>query len=147
MEQSRLRYIIRDPRYGSSPAGRNYSGNCPVPQPEIRQRHTVELTKDSYYNMKEKILPVMHIVDRAKAAMERAGISVTVPGRHRRRPPVYEGLPCPKPVHRRRELSRTVRVHSVEDMERCTQMLVELLLPVGQAKGGCLKAQFCKCSF
>ncbi len=54
--------------------------------------------KDSYYNMKEKILPHMHLVDNAKLAMERAGVTPVVT-------PIrggtdgarlsYEGLPCP----------------------------------------------------
>lgn len=54
--------------------------------------------KDQYYNMKEKIEPVMHIVDTAKKAMEKLGITPIIK-------PVrggtdgsrlsYMGLPCP----------------------------------------------------
>lgn len=54
--------------------------------------------KDSYYNMKEKILPHMHIVKRAMDAMRAAGYSpVTVPirGGTDGARLSYMGLPCP----------------------------------------------------
>ena len=54
--------------------------------------------RDQYYNMREKIEPVMHIVDLAKAAMEAVGVTPNVK-------PIrggtdgarlsFEGLPCP----------------------------------------------------
>ena len=57
----------------------------------------LEIT-DQYYNMREKIEPVMHIVDIAKKAMEQAGVKPIVK-------PIrggtdgarlsYDGLPCP----------------------------------------------------
>lgn len=60
---------------------------------------TVELEmRDQYYNMREKIEPVMHIIDLAKSAMESAGITPVIK-------PIrggtdgarlsFEGLPCP----------------------------------------------------
>ncbi len=60
---------------------------------------TVEIEmRDQYYNMREKIEPVMHIVDLAKEAMEAVGITPVVK-------PIrggtdgarlsFEGLPCP----------------------------------------------------
>lgn len=60
---------------------------------------TVELEmRDQYYNMREKIEPVMHIVELAKSAMESAGITPVIK-------PIrggtdgarlsFEGLPCP----------------------------------------------------
>ncbi len=54
--------------------------------------------KDQYYNMKEKILPVMHIVDTAKQAIERCGIQpkiIPVRGGTDGARLSYEGLPCP----------------------------------------------------
>ena len=54
--------------------------------------------RDSYYNMKEKILPHMHLVDNAKAAMEAVGITpvvVPVRGGTDGARLSYEGLPCP----------------------------------------------------
>ena len=53
---------------------------------------------DSYYNMKEKILPHMHLVDNAKLAMSRAGVTPKVcpiRGGTDGARLSYEGLPCP----------------------------------------------------
>ena len=53
---------------------------------------------DSYYNMKEKILPVMHVITRAEDAMRAAGVEpVTVPirGGTDGARLSYQGLPCP----------------------------------------------------
>ena len=92
---------------------------------------TVELTlKDSYYNMKERILPVMHIIARAKTAMERVGITpVTVPVRGGTDGArlSYEGLPCPNLCTGGENYHGRFEYIPVEDMELCTQMLVELL--------------------
>ena len=60
---------------------------------------TVEIEmRDQYYNMREKIEPVMHIIDLAKSAMESVGVTPTIK-------PIrggtdgarlsFEGLPCP----------------------------------------------------
>ena len=38
----------------------------------MRVRWTVEV-RDQYYNMREKVEPVMHIIDIAKEAMEACG--------------------------------------------------------------------------
>lgn len=56
------------------------------------------MMRDSYYNMKEKILPVMHVVERAENAFKAAGVTPKVQ-------PIrggtdgarlsFEGLPCP----------------------------------------------------
>ena len=53
---------------------------------------------DSYYNMKEKILPHMHLVDNARLAMEQAGVTPKVcpiRGGTDGARLSYEGLPCP----------------------------------------------------
>ena len=53
---------------------------------------------DSYYNMKEKILPHMHLVDNARMAMEQAGVTPKVcpiRGGTDGARLSYEGLPCP----------------------------------------------------
>jgi len=54
--------------------------------------------KDSYYNMKEMILPHMHIVDRAMDAMRAAGyspVAVPIRGGTDGARLSYMGLPCP----------------------------------------------------
>ncbi len=92
---------------------------------------TVKLTlKDSYYNMREKIEPCMFIVDRAKKSMEAVGITpVTVPirGGTDGARLSYMGLPCPNLCTGGANYHSRFEYVPVEDMERITQMLVQLL--------------------
>lgn len=58
---------------------------------------TLEL-KDQYYNMREKIEPVMHIIDIAFKAMEEAGVTPKVKairGGTDGAQLSFKGLPCP----------------------------------------------------
>ena len=58
---------------------------------------TAEIS-DSYYNMKEKILPNMHLINNAEAAMRACGVTpkiVPIRGGTDGARLSYEGLPCP----------------------------------------------------
>ena len=92
---------------------------------------TVVLTlKDSYFNMREKIEPCMFIVERAKKAMEAVGITpVTVPirGGTDGARLSYMGLPCPNLCTGGANYHSRFEYVPVEDMERITKMLVQLL--------------------
>ncbi len=76
---------------------------------------TVEVEiKDSYRNMLEKIKPHFHLVENARKAIEKAGLTpeeVPCPRRHRWCRPELEGPALPQPGHRRLQLPRRVRVH------------------------------------
>ncbi len=93
---------------------------------------TVKLTlKDSYYNMREKIEPCMFIIDRAKAAMEAVGMeAVTVPirGGTDGARLSYMGLPCPNLCTGGENYHSRFEYIPVEDMEKITEMLVQLLV-------------------
>ena len=95
---------------------------------------TVKLTlKDSYYNMREKIEPCMFIVERAKKAMEAVGITpVTVPirGGTDGARLSFMGLPCPNLCTGGANYHSRFEYVPVEDMEKITQMLVQLLTTV-----------------
>ena len=95
---------------------------------------TVKLTlKDSYFNMREKIEPCMFIVDRAKKAMEAVGITpVTVPirGGTDGARLSYMGLLCPNLCTGGANYHSRFEYVPVEDMERITKMLVQLLTHV-----------------
>ena len=131
VELSQLRYIIRDHDMGKFTRMKDLFGEIAAFLNGKYGEGTVELTlKDSYYNMKERILPVMHIIDRAKTAMERVGITpVTVPVRGGTDGArlSYEGLPCPNLCTGGENYHGRFEYIPVEDMELCTQMLVELL--------------------
>ena len=89
--------------------------------------------KDSYYNMREKIEPCMFIVDRAQKAMEAVGITpITVPirGGTDGARLSYMGLPCPNLCTGGANFHSRFEYIPVEDMQRITDMLVQLLTHV-----------------
>ena len=94
---------------------------------------TVEVKlKDSYYNMKEKILPVMHIVERAKMAMREAGmdpVAVPIRGGTDGARLSFEGLPCPNLCTGGENFHGKFEYIPIEDMELCVQMLKNILKP------------------
>lgn len=131
VERAQLRYIIRDHDMEKFTRRKRLFQRIAEFLNDKYGFQAVELElKDSYYNMKEKILPVMHVVDRAKAAMERAGISpavVPIRGGTDGARLSYEGLPCPNLCTGGENYHGRFEYIPVEDMELCTQMLVELL--------------------
>ena len=97
---------------------------------------TVKLNlKDSYYNMKEKIEPCMFIVERAKKAMEAVGIApetVPIRGGTDGARLSFMGLPCPNLCTGGANYHSRFEYVPVEDMEKITQMLVQLLTTAGE---------------
>ena len=95
---------------------------------------TVKLTlKDSYFNMLEKIEPCMYIIERAEKAMREVGITpITVPirGGTDGARLSYMGLPCPNLCTGGANFHSRYEYVPVEDMEKITQMLVQLLTTV-----------------
>ena len=92
---------------------------------------TVELTiRDSYFNMKQCIEPVMYVVERAKQAMEAVGMTareVPIRGGTDGARLSYMGLPCPNLCTGGENYHGRFEYIPVEDMEQCTEMLVTLL--------------------
>ncbi len=85
---------------------------------------------DSYYNMKEQILPRMEVVDYAVKAMENLGISPEVT-------PIrggtdgarlsYMGLPCPNLFTGGRNFHGRLEYAVKEEMEQVPELLLEIL--------------------
>jgi tripeptide aminopeptidase len=92
---------------------------------------TAELTlRDSYYNMKEKILPVMHIIDRAKKAMSDAGVApriIPIRGGTDGARLSYEGLPCPNLSTGGENFHGIHEFVSVDAMEKMVEVLVNIV--------------------
>lgn len=134
VERSTLRYIIRDldmEKFLEKKALMEAAAAF------INRKYgegTLELTiRDSYYNMRQKIEPVMYVVDRAKAAMEAVGITpvvVPVRGGTDGARLSYEGLPCPNLCTGGDNYHGRFEYIPVEDMEKCTEMLVRILTDV-----------------
>ena len=89
--------------------------------------------RDSYYNMKQCIAPVMYVVDRAKRAMSAVGMEpreVPIRGGTDGARLSYEGLPCPNLCTGGENYHGRFEFIPVEDMEACVDMLVEVLTNV-----------------
>ena len=92
---------------------------------------TVELTiRDSYFNMKQCIEPVMYVVERAKRAMEAVGMDareVPIRGGTDGARLSYMGLPCPNLCTGGENYHGRFEYIPVEDMELCVNMLIQIL--------------------
>ncbi len=136
VELAQLHYIIRDHDMAKFQAKKARFEAIAAYLNEKYGSRTVELRlEDSYYNMKEKITPVMYVVERAKAAMAKAGMHpVTVPirGGTDGARLSYEGLPCPNLCTGGENYHGRFEYIPVEDMEQCVRMLVTLLTDAGE---------------
>ena len=131
VEETTLRYIIRDhdmSKFEEKKAVMTAAADF------LNKKYgagTVELTlKDSYYNMKQCIEPCMFIVERAKKAMESAGMTpreVPIRGGTDGARLSYMGLPCPNLCTGGENYHGRFEYIPVEDMEKCVSMLVNIL--------------------
>lgn len=92
---------------------------------------TVELAlRDSYFNMKEQIVPHMHLIDNAKAAMEALGITPLVR-------PIrggtdgarlsFMGLPCPNICTGGHNFHGRFEYVPVQSMEKTVELLLKIV--------------------
>jgi tripeptide aminopeptidase len=131
VEESVLRYIIRDhdmEKFLQKKAVMLAAGEF------LNKKYgeeTVEVQlKDSYFNMKEKILPCMYIVERAKQAMEKVGMTpcfVPIRGGTDGARLSFMGLPCPNLCTGGANYHGRFEYIPVEDMEKCVDLLVEII--------------------
>jgi tripeptide aminopeptidase len=95
---------------------------------------TVEI-KDQYYNMREKVEPVMHIIDLAFKAMQEAGIAPKVK-------PIrggtdgarlsFEKLPCPNIFAGGHNFHSRFEYVPVSSMEKATQVIITIAKNIAQ---------------
>lgn len=131
VEESELRYLIRDhdmEKFAEKKAVMTAAADF------LNQKYgagTVDLTiRDSYFNMKKCIEPVMYVVERAKNAMAAVGMNpreVPIRGGTDGARLSYEGLPCPNLCTGGENYHGRFEYIPVEDMELCVKMLVEIL--------------------
>ena len=131
VEQSTLRYIIRDHDMEKFDAKKAVMAAAADFINAKYGAGTCELTiRDSYFNMRKCIEPCMHIVDRAKKAMQAVGmeaIEVPIRGGTDGARLSYEGLPCPNLCTGGENYHGRFEYIPVEDMEKCVKMLIEIL--------------------
>ena len=85
--------------------------------------------KDSYYNMKEKILLVMHVIERAEKAMKAADVepkTVPIRGGTDGARLSFEGLPCPNLSTGGENFHSVKEFVSVPAMKKMVQVIVNI---------------------
>jgi tripeptide aminopeptidase len=85
--------------------------------------------KDQYYNMREKVEPVMHIVDIAEEAMKNLGIKPLIKairGGTDGSQLSYKGLPCPNIFAGGHNFHGRYEFVTVEAMEKATKVIIEI---------------------
>ena len=91
--------------------------------------------KDQYYNMREKIEPVMHIIDTAIKAMENVGVTPKVQpirGGTDGASLSYKGLPCPNIFAGGLNFHGRYEFVPISSMEKATEVIVEICRLVAQ---------------
>ena len=130
VEKTTISYIIRDHNREKFEARKQKIGrwvdtmNKELEQPLV----SVEL-KDQYYNMREKIEPVMHIIDTAFAAMEAAGIKPNVKpirGGTDGAQLSFKNLPCPNIFAGGLNFHGRYEFVPVQSMEKAVQVIVKI---------------------
>lgn len=131
VEESCLEYILRDHNLQKLNEKKQVMERAAAFLNAKYGAGAVELTvKDSYYNMKQCILPHMEIVERAKRAMEQAGMQpkeVPIRGGTDGARLSYEGLLCPNLCTGGENFHGRFEFIPVEDMEQCVDMLEYIL--------------------
>ena len=131
VELAELRYIIRDHDMGKFEEKKALMTAAAAYINAKYGEGTLDLQmQDSYFNMKKCIEPVMYVVDRAKAAMAAVGmdpVEVPIRGGTDGARLSYEGLPCPNLCTGGENYHGRFEYIPVEDMEKCTGMLVKIL--------------------
>lgn len=85
--------------------------------------------KDSYYNMREKILPHIHIIEAAKSTMEKVGIipkEVAIRGGTDGARLSFRGLPCPNISTGGMNFHSIHEMVSVEAMEKMVEVITAI---------------------
>lgn len=130
VEKTNIAYIIRDhDRSKFETKKQLITEACAFINKKYGDIATLDL-KDSYYNMEEKILPVMHIIDLAKEAMKNVDIEPVIK-------PIrggtdgarlsYMGLPCPNIFTGGLNYHGKFEYISIQGMEKAVDTILEII--------------------
>lgn len=130
VDKTVLEYIIRDHDSEKFEARKGFFNNLTT---ELNSQYandciTLEI-KDQYYNMREKIEPVMHIVDSAEEAMIAAGITPIIKpirGGTDGSQLSYKGLPCPNIFAGGHNFHGPYEYIPVESMQKAVEVIVNI---------------------
>jgi tripeptide aminopeptidase len=130
VDHTKLHYIIRDHDREHFEARKEVMTKLAN---ELNTQYGQELIqvslKDQYYNMREKVEPVMHIVDIAEAAMKEAGIKPLIKpirGGTDGSQLSYMGLPCPNIFAGGHNFHGRYEYVPVESMQKAIEVIVNI---------------------
>ncbi len=130
VEKTLLQYIIRDHNIDKFNIKKERFNKIADYLNEKYGQGAVELKiEDSYYNMKEKILPHMHIIENALKAMENIGIEpnvVPIRGGTDGARLSYMGLPCPNLCTGGHNFHGKYEYIPIQSMEKVVELLIEI---------------------
>ena len=126
-----LRFIIRDHDMESFLKRKEFITNLVNYLNSVYGEGTFELElKDSYYNMREKILPFMHIIDNAANAMKKANVEpliVPIRGGTDGARLSFEGLPCPNLSTGGANFHGVHEFIPIQSMEKMVEIIITLM--------------------
>ncbi|MBV1922536.1 MAG: peptidase T [Flavobacteriaceae bacterium] len=130
VEETKLSYIIRDHDKGHFEARKEVMIKLAN---ELNSQYGSEVIeveiKDQYFNMREKIEPVMHIVDIAEEAMKQAGIKPLIKpirGGTDGSQLSFMGLPCPNIFAGGHNFHGRYEYVPVESMQKAIEVIVNI---------------------
>ncbi len=130
VEETVLQYIIRDHDRGHFEARKDVMVKLANELNSQYGREVIEVDiKDQYYNMKEKIEPVMHIVDIAEEAMKQIEIKPIIKairGGTDGSQLSYMGLPCPNIFAGGHNFHGRYEYVPVESMIKATEVICKI---------------------
>lgn len=130
VEQAVLQYIVRDFDKDKFEAKKRHMEQVAASLQEEFGTEAIELElEDQYYNMREKIEPVMEIVDQAEQAMKTLGLSpdiLPIRGGTDGSQLSYMGLPTPNIFTGGENYHGKFEFISADNMEKATQVIVEV---------------------
>ncbi len=131
VEGTTLYYIIRDFEEDSFKNRKMMMEEAAKALNEKYGEGTVTVTiKDQYRNMKERILPHMELIENAKIAMEKAGVTPVIKpirGGTDGAQLSYMGLPCPNIFTGGENYHGRFEFISIQSMEKAVEVLVNLV--------------------
>lgn len=131
VEKCSFQYIIRDHDKPRFERRKQQIQECVdfINKKYVENTVTLEL-KDQYYNMKEQVLPVFHVVETARKAMEDLGIVpkvVPIRGGTDGARLSYMGLPCPNIFAGGHNFHGKYEFVPVESMEMAVRVILKII--------------------
>ncbi len=131
VEETKLQYIIRDHDMSQFNARKQVMQKLADELNSQYGREVIQVEiNDQYFNMREKIEPVMHIVDIAKEAMEQANIKPLIKpirGGTDGSQLSYMGLPCPNIFAGGHNFHGRYEYVPIESIIKATQVIVNIV--------------------